>query len=60
VVLLAIGLFVVSILEINWLEKMIIGFFTIIFIAYLCLWNGKFQNKLIWLKTKLEESWKRL
>jgi len=59
-ILLAVVIFVVSVLEIGRVAKIIVGFFVVIFVTYLCLWNATFQNKLIGLKIRLEENWKRL
>jgi len=59
-ILLAIVTFIISILPISWQFKVIIFFITFVTLILLCLFNAWFQNKLIGLKIKFENSWKKI
>lgn len=59
-ILLALILFFISILSIRWCYKITIFIVVIPILIYLCLFNAWFQNKLIGLKIKLEETWRKI
>jgi len=59
-ILLALTLFFISILPIRWLYKITIFIIVIPILIYLFLFNAWFQNKLIGLKIKLEETWRKI
>lgn len=57
--LLALTLFLISILSIDWYYKIIILIVVAPILIYLFLFNARFQNKFIGLKTKIED-WKKI
>ena len=59
-ILLAIELFFVSLLGVDTIWKSVLGGVISAFIIYLCLLNAWFQNKIIGLKTKIENNWKKI
>jgi len=59
-ILLALSLFLISIPPISWSYKVIIFIVVLLLLIYLCLFSTWFQNKLIGLKIKLEETWRKI
>lgn len=59
-ILIALFTFFTSIIPINWIYKTIIFVVTFFLLIYLCLCNAWFQNKLIGLKIRLEETWRKI
>ena len=59
-VLFALATFIISIISVNWIYKTVVFVVTFFILIYLCLCNVWFQNKLIGLKIKLEETWRKI
>jgi len=59
-ILLALGFTFINILPIRWNYKITIFIVGTPVLIYLCLFNTWFQNKLIGLKNKLEETWRKI
>lgn len=57
-ILLSIFTFIIAITNISWIYKFFIFLFGVISLFWLCFCNGWFQNKIIRLQTKIEETWR--
>lgn len=59
-ILLAVGLFFINILAINLCCKIMISIIMLAVLIHLCLFSAWFQNKLVGVKMRLEDTWKKL
>lgn len=59
-ILLTIEIFVVSVLPYDWLTKILIFLVVFTITMWACLLSAWFQNKLIGLKIKIEETWRAI
>lgn len=59
-ILLAAETFIISIIPQSWVIKVVIFIATFFFSTWLCMFNPWFQNKLVGLKTEIEERWRKL
>lgn len=59
-ILLASVIFIISIFPFGWTLKILIFIVSFIVLVWVCLVNAWWQNKLLGLKSWLEESWKKL
>ena len=59
-ILIAIARFVISILPINWRCKLLIFIICLLILIWICFISAWWQNKLIGLKIKLEETWRKI
>lgn len=59
-VILAVAIFIISILPLSWIVKILILAVVLATLAYFCFLSVWWQNKLIGLKNFLENSWKKL
>jgi len=57
-IFLAAEIFIISILPLEWLFKILIFIGVFIVLVWICLINSWWQNKLVGLKTWMEEKWK--
>ena len=60
-ILIAIVGFVIGILPINnWIYKLLIFSISLLILIWICWISTWWQNKLVGLKTKLEETWRKI
>lgn len=59
-IILAIEFFAIGILPLSWINKIIIFIIAFLISTWLCIFNAWFQNKLIGLKIRIENTWKKL
>lgn len=59
-ILLTLTLFIIGIVDFPIIKKVITFFIIFIVLIWLCFLNGWFQNKLIGLKIKIEETWRKV
>ena len=59
-ILLAITLFLISVAPIEWYWKLILFIVALLFLLWLCIFNTRFQNKLIGWKHHIEETWRKI
>ena len=59
-ILVALALFVINTIPVSWGYKIVIFLVAVFVLIWLCLSNAWFQNKIIGLKIKIEETWRRI
>ena len=59
-ILLAVTLSIISATPFTWFWKILVLISSVFLLSWLCLLNGWFQNKIMGLKIKLEDTWRKI